>query len=326
MTASDQDERQRISGRLDLNLFVEAGAGTGKTSVLVERLFNAVKTGDTAIGEIAAITFTEDAASELIQRIRSRFEREMIEGNPSPEERDRLRDALRDIDFAAIQTIHGFARSMLSELPLNAGLPLILDVMDDAEARLSFDGAWDSWLEDALDDQQFVSAIGRASLLGLVGPIEKLKTAAWELNKNYDLLGQNAFGSVPEPEPIDIGSLQSMVKNWNGLLGFCDSPDDKLFAHVTKTTLPFIGELAELSDSPDGVVALLASEESVTVSTRRLGNKSNWPGADGGDALQALRAELAEFHEKWLSGFTRHSLGRHRATGFSRRANGAGAS
>ena len=39
MTVSDQDERQRISGRLDLNLFVEAGAGTGKTSVLVERLF-----------------------------------------------------------------------------------------------------------------------------------------------------------------------------------------------------------------------------------------------------------------------------------------------
>ena len=303
MTVSDQDERQRISGRLDVNLFVEAGAGTGKTSVLVERLFNAVKTGDTAIGEIAAITFTEDAASELIQRIRSRFESEMIRGNPSPEERDRLRDALRDIDFAAIQTIHGFARSMLSEMPLNAGLPLILDVMDDAEARLNFDEAWDSWLEVALDDQQFVSAIGRTSLLGLVGPIEKLKTAAWELNKNYDLLGQNAFGSVPEPEPIDIGSLQSMVENWNGLLGICDSPDDKLFAHVTKTTLPFIGELAELSDSPDGVVALLASEESVTISTRRLGNKSNWPGADGEDALQALRAELAEFHGqmvKWL--------------------------
>ena len=281
MTVSDQDERRRISGLLDLNLFVEAGAGTGKTSVLVERLFNAVKTGDTAIGEIAAITFTEDAASELIQRIRSRFEREMIEGNPSPEERDRLRDALRDIDFAAIQTIHGFARSMLSEMPLNAGLPLILDVMDDAEARLNFDGAWDSWLEVALDDQQFVSAIGRTSLLGLVGPIEKLKTAAWELNKNYDLLGQNAFGSVPEPEPIDIGSLQSMAKRWDGLLEFCDAPDDKLLVRMTTNTLPLITNLVELSDSPDAVEALLASEESVAVSTRRLGNRIQLAGRRG---------------------------------------------
>ena len=303
MTASDQDERRRISDLLDLNLFVEAGAGTGKTSVLVERLFKAVKTGDTAIGEIAAITFTEDAASELIQRIRSRFEREMIEGNPSPEERDRLRDALRDIDFAAIQTIHGFARSMLSEMPLNAGLPLILDVMDDAEARLNFDGAWDSWLEVALVDQQFVSAIGRTSLLGLVGPIEKLKTAAWELNKNYDLLGQNAFAPGPEPQPIDIGDLQSMAKRWDRLLEFCDAPDDKLLVHMTANTLPLITNLVELSDSPDAVEALLAGEESVAVSTSRLGNRTNWPGDEGRYALAALREELADFHdlvERWL--------------------------
>ena len=152
MTTSDQHERQRISDRLDLNLFVEAGAGTGKTSVLVERLFNAVRTGVTTIDEIAAITFTEDAASELIQRIRARFEGEMLRGNPQPEERDRLRHALRDIDFAAIQTIHGFARSMLSEMPLNAGLPLILEVMDDTEATLRFDEAWADWLEETLED------------------------------------------------------------------------------------------------------------------------------------------------------------------------------
>ena len=288
---------------MDLNLFVEAGAGTGKTSVLVERLFNAVKTGDTAIGEIAAITFTEDAASELIQRIRSRFEREMIRGNPSPEERDRLRDALRDIDFAAIQTIHGFARSMLSEMPLNAGLPLILDVMDDAEARLNFDGAWDSWLEVALDDQQFVSAIGRTSLLGLVGPIEKLKTAAWELNKNYDLLDPDTIAPGHEPQPIDIGDLKSMAKRWDRLLEFCDAPDDKLLVHMTANTLPLITNLVELSNSPNAVEALLASEESVTVSTSRLGNRNNWPDDEGRYALLALREELADFHDlvkRWL--------------------------
>ena len=303
MTVSDQDERQRISGRLDLNLFVEAGAGTGKTSVLVERLFNAVKTGDTAIGEIAAITFTEDAASELIQRIRSRFEREMIEGNPSPEEQDRLRDALRDIDFAAIQTIHGFARSMLSEMPLNAGLPLILDVVDETEGRLNFDGAWDSWLEEALEDQQFVSAIGKASRLGLVGPIEKIKTVAWELNKNYDLLDPDAFAPGHEPQPIDIGDLQSMAKRWDGLLEFCDASDDKLLVHMTTNTLPLIANLVELSNSPDAVEALLASEESVAVSTSRLGNRNNWPDDEGRYALAALREELADFHdlvEQWL--------------------------
>ncbi len=303
MTASDQGERDRISDRLDLNLFVEAGAGTGKTSVLVERLFNAVKTGDTAIGEIAAITFTEDAASELIQRIRSRFERELIRGNPSSEERNRLRDALRDIDFAAIQTIHGFARSMLSEMPLNAGLPLILDVMDDTEATLRFDEAWAEWLEETLEDPQFVSALDRASRLGLNGPLDKLRTVARKLNENYDLLDPEAFSAGPESAPIDAGYLRSMAKRWDRLLEFCDAPDDKLFVHMTANTLPLIANLVELTDSPDAVEALLAGEESVTVSTSRLGNRTNWPGDEGRYALAALREELADFRdlvERWI--------------------------
>ena len=298
MTPSDQDERLRISGRLDLNLFVEAGAGTGKTSVLVERLFNAVKCGNTTIDEIAAITFTEDAASELIQRIRSRFEHELIDGNPSPEERQRLGDALGNIDFAAIQTIHGFARSMLSEMPLNAGLPLILDVMDETEGRLNFDGAWDSWLDETLEDQQFVSAIDRASRLGLAGPIEKLKAVAWELNKNYDLLDPDAFAPGPEPQAIDIGNLQSMAEKWNGLLGFCVSSDDRLFVHVTAKTLPLIADLVERSDSPGRVEAALASEESVIVPKGNVGNRSNWPGPEGQTALSALREGLASVQEQ----------------------------
>ena len=305
MTASDQDERLRISGRLDLNLFVEAGAGTGKTSVLVERLFNAVKCGNTTIDEIAAITFTEDAASELIQRIRSRFEHELIDGNPSPEERQRLGDALGDIDFAAIQTIHGFARSMLSEMPLNAGLPLILDVMDETEGRLNFDGAWDSWIEKALDDRQFVSALEKASRLGLAGPIEKLKAVAWELNKNYDLLNRNAFDSSPEPDPFDTDRMKALAENWNRLLQFCDSPDDKLFAHVTRNTLPLVTGLIGLSDSPETVEAMLASDESLTVSTTRMGNKNNWSDVEGRYALVTLREEHADIRDyvaRWLQG------------------------
>ena len=246
MTAIDQGERDRIADRLDLNLFVEAGAGTGKTSVLVERVFNTVKNGHAAIGEIAAITFTEDAASELIQRIRARFEEEINKGDSSPEVDARLRDALRDIDFAAIQTIHGFARSMLAEMPLNAGLPLILDVMDEAEARLSFDGAWDSWLEGALDDEQFVSALEKASRLGLGSPMEKLKSVARELNKNHDLLRGNAFVSGPGPDPIDFDQLRRLEESWVRLLEFCESPDDRLYARVKDSTLPLIANLVEL--------------------------------------------------------------------------------
>ena len=297
MTAPDQRQRDKISERLDLNLFVEAGAGTGKTRVLVERLFNAVKDGEANIGEIAAITFTEDAASELVQRIRSRFEEEMVAGNPSPAERERLTAALRDIDFAAIQTIHGFARSMLSEMPLNAGLPLILEVMDDAEARLSFDAAWDSWLEDELDDPDFVSALERAARLGLADPMSKLRAVAWKLNENHDLLSRDAFSSRAEPDPIDIGRLQSLAEEWERLIDFCDSSDDSLFTRITGEALPLITRLIEVSDSPNDVEALLSNEGPFTYSTGRLGNKNNWPDDEGRHAVVTLREGLADLNE-----------------------------
>ena len=72
---------------------------------------------------------------------------------------------------------------------------------------------------------------------------------------------------------------------------------------MTTNTLPLITNLVELSDSPDAVEALLAGEESVAVSTSRLGNRTNWPGDEGRYALAALREELADFHdlvERWL--------------------------
>lgn len=301
MTAIDQNERDRIADRLDLNLFVEAGAGTGKTSVLVDRVFNAVKTGDAKINEIAAITFTEDAASELVQRVRARFEAEIDKGVSPPDEAERLHDALRDIDFAAIQTIHGFARSMLAEMPLNAGLPLILEVMDDAEARLSFDDAWGSWLEEALEDRQFVLALEKASRLGLAGPIEKLKAVAWKLDENHDLLDPDSFVSNSDPDPIDFNFLELSAKSWDRLLGFCETPDDRLFAHVTRNTLPLVKELIELTDSPDRVETLLVNEETIGRSTRTMGNKNNWTSDEGRYAITTIRNEVADVQEYLLS-------------------------
>jgi len=61
----DQDQRDRITSSLDETLFVEAGAGTGKTEALVSRIVALITTGRATISGIAAITFTELAAAEL---------------------------------------------------------------------------------------------------------------------------------------------------------------------------------------------------------------------------------------------------------------------
>ena len=67
---ADACSRRIIEEDLDATLFVEASAGTGKTTSLVKRVVNLVATGRTTLKKIAAITFTEAAASELRDRVR----------------------------------------------------------------------------------------------------------------------------------------------------------------------------------------------------------------------------------------------------------------
>ena len=92
---ADRDVRERFVNELSTSFFLEAGAGSGKTSVIVVRVVNLVRSGR-PLSEIVAITFTEKAAGELRERIRSEL---AIAG---------LQDALRDVDAAHIQTIHAF--------------------------------------------------------------------------------------------------------------------------------------------------------------------------------------------------------------------------
>ena len=62
-------DREEIIRDLDSNIFVEAGAGAGKTSILVRRILNQLRTGRAKAEELAAITFTNKAAQELKTRI-----------------------------------------------------------------------------------------------------------------------------------------------------------------------------------------------------------------------------------------------------------------
>ena len=69
-TLVDAKERAQIRERVNENMLVEAGAGTGKTTVLVDRIVHLLRTTDTDVRRIAVITFTEKAAAELAARVR----------------------------------------------------------------------------------------------------------------------------------------------------------------------------------------------------------------------------------------------------------------
>src|SRR5215471_11244391 len=116
------EQEQAVSRRSE-PLLLAAGAGSGKTSVLVERFVGAVREDGVDPGRILAITFTDRAAGEMRQRIRARF---LELGD---------REAARDTEAAFVSTFHGFCTRLLRAHPLPAGLDPDFAILDEHLAR-----------------------------------------------------------------------------------------------------------------------------------------------------------------------------------------------
>jgi ATP-dependent helicase/nuclease subunit A len=183
-------------GSLDQTIYAGAGAGTGKTQALVERIANLVLLAGVRPENIAAVTFTKAAASELRQRVREELERRQAESGESAEGR-KFSKALDALDSAFIGTIHSFAQSLLQERPLSVGLPPVFELNDGVQGEAIFEEEWSKWLDEALNDETFSDAVINAQRLGLRQPLGNLKDLALEFHANYDLVER--FGELPKP-------------------------------------------------------------------------------------------------------------------------------
>lgn len=145
-TLKDQTARDRIVRDLDTTFLVEAGAGSGKTTSLVARMIELIKQNKAAVDQIAAITFTNKAASELRSRFRLRLEME-AKKETNTDQKQRLELALQQVSQCFIGTIHAFCGQLLRERPIEAGLDPDFEEMDDLAARDFRDRCWDDYLE-----------------------------------------------------------------------------------------------------------------------------------------------------------------------------------
>src|SRR5215469_10132021 len=91
---ADQKARDLISNELDMTLVVEAAAGTGKTTELVNRIINVLASGRTTVDRIVAVTFTDKAAGELKLRLRIGLEKARSRDGLSNQEKRNLEDAV----------------------------------------------------------------------------------------------------------------------------------------------------------------------------------------------------------------------------------------
>ena len=141
----DAIARRRIVEELDVNMLVEAGAGSGKTTSLVGRMLALVARG-TPVERIAAVTFTRKAANELRERFQIELERRVRQA-AGTEDAAVFDRALREMDRCFLGTIHSFCGRLIRERPLEIALdPGFQEVTaeDWEELTLAF---WRRWLE-----------------------------------------------------------------------------------------------------------------------------------------------------------------------------------
>ena len=130
-------DAQKSACDLSRNIAVTAGAGSGKTTVLVERYLWCLRQPATnyRVQRVVAITFTEKAAGEMLGRIRARVIERI---NLGLSETARWEDVLEHLPLAPIATIHGFCQRILREFAVEAGVDPNFDVLDETSQRLLF--------------------------------------------------------------------------------------------------------------------------------------------------------------------------------------------
>jgi ATP-dependent exoDNAse (exonuclease V) beta subunit len=206
----DAEARRRIVEDLGATFFVEAAAGTGKTTALVGRIVALIRHGVAQLEHIVAVTFTEKAAGEMKLRLRSEIEKARAASATPPQERKRLEEALAQLEVAHITTIHGFCAELLRERPIEARVDPLFEMAAEEDARALLDQAFERWFQAALTDPpDGVRRVLRRRARGrdAYGPREELKSAAEKLIEHRD------FPAAWRAAPFDRAShLDAMME------------------------------------------------------------------------------------------------------------------
>lgn len=298
--APDDAARRRIADDLGATLFVEAGAGSGKTTALVTRVLALVTSGQVELESIAAITFTDKAATELRDRLRQRFE-EAAAADPGGEGGGRCRQALGQLDRAAIGTLHAFAQRLLSEHPIEAGLPPRVEVVDEVSSEVAFGRRWSTFRDALLADPRHQRTILLLSACGI--RFEALRLVARTFNDNWDLVAERVDPDAPAP-PDPRTLLGPVLDELEELCAEpCSDPDDAFRLGLDELA-PYGADLRTIADELDLLEALPGG--TLPTPSFRLGNKgrkASFPSdlqelrarvRAAGEALEAIRATVAK--------------------------------
>lgn len=235
----DAADRARITTEVAASLFVEAGAGSGKTRALVERIRTLVLVEGVPLRRIAAVTFTEKAGAELRDRLRADLEkarRDAYEDDRDGEAARRADHGLEDLDSAAIGTLHSFAQRLLARHPVEAGLPPLVEVSDEVGSGVAFDERWSVLRRELLDDEDMSQRLLLAMAAGVT--FDHLRQLTRAFNADWDLVADRVLraevGHARLPDPASLAARATALA---ARASECANPADK-----------FVGRLVTLGE------------------------------------------------------------------------------
>lgn len=228
------------------NLLVSAAAGSGKTSVLTERIARLVLEG-CCVNELLVVTFTKAAAGEMKKRIAARL-LEVSETLDDDAEVQRLRTAASETARANISTLHSFCGTVLRRYFHEADLDPAFRVMDGAEAAVMLEDALEAYLEDACaaDDPAFTA---------LLDAIEGTNNLADAIRRTYHFMQGR-----PDPT-LWLDAAEAVYDAPNSAEDLADSLAETVRAALLARRAEHANFAADLADIPKYANALGADVE-----------------------------------------------------------------
>ena len=260
----DDGARRNAISLHDRSILVEAGAGSGKTAVMAGRIAAMLAEG-VAPRSIAAVTFTELAASELLSRVREFVAdlsadtiatelRVALPDGLSQAHRDNLAAASAAIDDITCSTIHGFCQRLIKPYPAEANIDPGAGVMDRNQADLTFLEIVDGWLRERLSGGQG----GILAEMVLHSPGETVAL----IHKIAENMRRRPTLTAPPVSPLG-GHLTAFRQATADFAGFMDGT-----AAAEPETVTIVERLAEMAtalangpdpSTPAGLVQILTS-------------------------------------------------------------------
>lgn len=171
---ADHAVRELAATAIDRSIFLDAGAGCGKTQALTDRYLNLLEAG-LAVREIVAVTFTNKAARDMKARLRERCE-ERARAAEDPAKATQWRKRARELESAPISTIHSFCTNLLRRHAMRAELDPQFALMDEIEQRLLLTEAVRGSLLTRLEAEEEATSL-LVSQLGLKEAISAITKA-----------------------------------------------------------------------------------------------------------------------------------------------------